>query len=116
LFLVSNKDLLLSINRKLDQIKEQVTKGYLVAGCQKLVDAIATAENQAEARLIAKAAYDLLSEDEKALITNTDLLKEPEVEKKGCKGSIYAPFASVVLLGGVIILSRRRRGDYNEEN
>ena len=114
--LVKNKDLLLSIRGKLAEIEDEMTSKYLVEGVQGLIDAISTAENQEEARLIANAAYDLLSDDEKALIVNTDLLKQPEPEKKGCKGSIYAPLASIVLLGGVIILSRRKRGDYNEEN
>ncbi len=114
--LVTNTDLLLSIKGKLANIEEEMTRKYLVEGAQKLIDAIPNAENQEEARLIAKAAYDLLDEEGKALIQNADLLNQPEPAKKGCKGSIYAPMASIVLLGGVIILSRRRRGDYNEEN
>ena len=80
------------------------------------VDAIPNASNQEEARLLAKAAYDLLDDEGKALIKNADLLNEPVEEEKGCKGSIAAPITSVLLLGAVIILSRRKRGDYNEEN
>ena len=115
--LVSNKEVLLSINGKLAEIEKQMTTKYLAEAAQKLIDAIPNAENKEEAILVAKAAYDLLDADAKALIKNADLLDQTvEQPKGGCKGSIYAPVVSVVLLGGVIILSRRRRGDYNEEN
>ena len=113
--LVTNEEILFSVKGKLDEIEATVTRNYLVAGVQKLIDAIETAENQEEARLIAKAAYDLLDEDAKALVTNIELLQEP-VKKKGCNGSILASTTSIILLGGIIILSRRKRGDYNEEN
>ena len=115
--LVSNKDVLLSINGKLAEIEEQMTTKYLVEAAQKLIDAIPNAENKEEAILLAKAAYDLLDADAKAMIKNVELLDtQVEPVEKGCRGSIYAPAASIVLLAGVIILSRRKRGDYNEEN
>lgn len=113
--LVTNEDILFAVKGKLNEIETTITKGYLVQGVQNLVNAIETAENKEEARLIAKAAYDLLDADCKALITNTELLEAPQTEK-GCNGSIAATSASVLLLGCIIILSRRRRGDYNEEN
>ena len=113
--LVNNKDVLFAVNGKLTDIENTITRNYLVQGVQKLVDAIATAEDKEEAVMLAKAAYDLLDEEAKALITNTELLQQIAKEK-GCKGSICAPLASIVLLGCVIMVSRRRRGDYNEEN
>ena len=122
--LVSNTELLLSIDGKLTQIKDEMTKRYLIEGVQKLVDAIPTAENKAEAIFVAKAAYDLLDDESKQSVLNienfnikVDPVVDPEIEnEKGCNGSIYAPVTSVLLLGCVIILSRRKRGDYNEEN
>lgn len=135
--LVYNKEILTAAKEKISGLKDEMTKKYIIEGVQKLVDDIATSANPKEARLIAKAAYDLLSDADKALIKNTDLLKEPEEtpnvtpnpkpepqpeptpvepEEKGCGGNIYAPFTLVLLLGFVIVLSRKRRGEYNEEN
>ena len=82
---------------------------------KSLIDKINTAEDKEEARLIAKAAYDLLDDEAKALIKNVELLEEPQVEK-GCKGSLTTSIIAVFLLGIVMIISRKRRGDYNEEN
>ena len=113
--LVDNADILFQTKEKLTEIEETVIRNYLVAGVQRLIDSINTASDKEEARLIAKAAYELLDEEAKALVKNTDLLKEPEA-KKGCGGSIAASILSVICLGIVMILSRKRRGDYNEEN
>ena len=113
--LVSNKEILLSTKDKLSQIEYEITQSYLIKGVQKLIDAIKTAENQKEAVLIAKAAYDLLDDEAKSLITNTELLNTV-VETEGCNGSIAASITSILFLGSIILVSRRRRGDYNEEN
>jgi hypothetical protein len=113
--LVNNEDILFAVKGKLSEIEQIITNNYLVQSVQNLVNAIETAENQEEARLIAKAAYDLLDDELKAQITKVELLQEP-AKKKGCKGSILASTSSILLLGSIIILSRRKRGDYNEEN
>ena len=108
--LVNNDDILFATKEKLDSISETITRKYLVEGVQKLIDEINTATNKEEARLIAKAAYDLLDDEGKELIKNKELLNEPE-PKKGCGGSVYGSITSIVLLGIVMILSRRKRGE-----
>ena len=90
--------------------KNIIDKKMLPEDKQKLIDEINTATNKEEARLIAKAAYDLLDDEGKELIKNKELLNEPE-PKKGCGGSVYGSITSIVLLGIVMILSRRKRGE-----
>lgn len=113
--LVYNKDVLANTKANLAQIKEETTRKYLVEGVQKLVDNIQNAENKEEARLLAKSAYDLLDDTSKALIKNAEILDQP-IEEKGCNGSIYASLTSIILLGCMVVLIRRKRGVYDEEN
>ena len=131
--LVYNKEILTSVKSKLAEISDVMTKLYLIEGVQKLVDNIPTSAKKEEARLLAKAAYDLLDAESKAKIKNADLLDTPFVDetdneantetpekpednagKNGCKGNVYAPYTAIVLLGATIILSRRKRGECNE--
>ena len=59
--------------------------------------------------------YDLLDDEAKALVKNVELLEQVE-SNEGCNGSVSLSLLSIMILGIVMILSRRRRGDYNEEN
>ena len=108
--LVLNRDILLNV-------KDNVNQKYYVQSVQQLVDAIASASNKEEARLIAKMAYDLLSEESKALIANADILNQSFVTEEtsnGCEGSITLSIFSVLLLGSAVVLFRKRRGEDNE--
>ena len=113
--LVYNKDVLTKTKENLAAIKDETTKKYLVEAVQKLVDNIQNAENKEEARLLAKSAYDLLDDASKALIKNAEILDQP-IEEKGCNGSIHASLVSIILLGCMVVLIRRKRGVYDEEN
>ena len=113
--LVYNKDVLTKTKENLAAIKEETTKKYLVEAVQKLVDNIQNAENKEEARLLAKSAYDLLDDASKALIKNAEILDQP-IEEKGGTGSIHASLVSIILLGCMVVLIRRKRGVYDEEN
>lgn len=111
---VYNKDILLGLKDKIADIENDKIQSYLVEGVQKLIDAIETAENKEVAIMKAKAAYDLLDEEAKALIKNADVLNQEAPKKKGCKGSIIGSMTAVLMLGCAIVLNRRRRGDCDE--
>ena len=99
------------VSSKSDHIIVYCASGRRSANAaQKLIDAIPNAENKEEAILIAKAAYDLLDADAKALITNADLLNQTtEKPKKGCKGSLVASvFGLVALLGACLTFKRKK--------
>lgn len=110
--LVLNRDILLNV-------KDNINQKYYVESVQQLIDAIETSSNKEEARVIAKMAYDLLSEESKALINNADILSQSfveEVETDGCSGSVTLSILSVVLLGSAIVIFRKRRGEDYEKN
>ena len=46
---------------------------------------------------------------------NAEILDQP-IEEKGCNGSIHASLVSIILLGCMVVLIRRKRGVYDEEN
>lgn len=111
---VNNKDILLGLKDKISKIESDKIQGYLVEGVQKLIDAVSTAENKEEALLKAKAAYELLDDEAKALIKNADVLNQEVPKKKGCKGSLVGSMTAVLMLGCAILVNRRRRGDCDE--
>lgn len=104
--LVENKDVLLNM-------KDNINQSYYVASVQKLIDSIDKSSNKEEARLIALMAYELLSDDAKALITNADILYQVD-QNNGCGGSVIASSISILLLGTFIVLIRRKRGECYE--
>ena len=112
--LVYNKDVLLDIKGNLESIKEQAIKNYLVASVQGLIDGIETAEDKEKAVLIAKMAYEALSDDLKALITNTDALNQTFTSTEGCAGAVAASISAVLMLSLCVLHIKRKRGEINE--
>ena len=101
--LVYNRDTLLNL-------KDNINQSYYVASVQKLINAIESASNKEEARLIAKMAYDCLSEESKALITNAEILNTSfATEDDGCNGSVGGTVLSLLILGSCVFVIRRKK-------
>ena len=118
--LVYNKDVLLDIKDNLEEIKQATVNGYLVQCVQNLINGITNSDDKEKARIIAKMAYEALTEEQKALISGADILTEsfvennPSSDDKGCKGAVLGSITSILVLAFGVVVIKRRRGDDNE--
>ena len=116
--MVSNKDILFNLKDNIELLRDETIKNYIVESVQGLIDGIETAENKEKARLIAKMAYEALSDDLKSLITNTEILNQsfaqtetPSSPLAGCSGAVMATISSVTMLALCVIYIKQKRGE-----
>lgn len=121
--MVYNKDILSELKVNLEEYRDETIQKYLVESVQELIDKIMTQPNKEKARIIAKMAYDALSSDLKARITNAEILNQsfvpvegetPSESNGGCGGAITASLTTILALGLSVLVIKRRRGEYDE--
>ena len=122
--MVYNHEILAELKINLEEYRENTISKYLVESVQELIDSIESQPNKEKARLIAKMAYEALSDELKALVKNTEILNKsfvPEVEEpasnsteEGCGGAIAGSITAILVLGLGVLMFRRKRGDFDE--
>ena len=100
--LVVNAEVFLSV-------ENTITNRYLVEKVQSMVNAYVKSGNQID-RLLALEAYNLLSDEAKAQITNSDkLLVEPQAKSNvGVIIAVIAGAITVLAVVAVLIIKKRR--------